>query len=87
MHSATEAPPQEHTVELARRANALSLARVTHDTRVSALTHDSRILRGYEDLALASASLHSRRPAARKAVGVAAAVRFSDEERAELIAH
>jgi hypothetical protein len=36
---------------------------------------------------LASASLHLRQPAARKAVGVAAAFSFSDEERAELIAH
>jgi hypothetical protein len=35
---------------------------------------------------LASASLHPRRPAARKAVGVAAAGSFSDEERAELVA-
>ena len=34
---------------------------------------------------MASASLHPRQPAARKAVGVAAAVSFSDEERAELI--
>jgi hypothetical protein len=38
-------------------------------------------------ISLASASLHPRQPAARKAVGVAAAFSFSDEERAELIAH